>query len=246
MAITDTMRQDVQHLRHIGLFRGLDDAELATIAGAAWHRQVERGAFFFHEGNPAGSLYVLTRGRVKLAQVTADGQEVLLRLVGLGEIFGGLGMLGDSEYPVSAQAVEDCLALAWDSDTMAALLERTPRLALNALQMLAGHVRELQDRFRELATERVERRVARTLLRLASETGRQMPGGILLDVRLSRQDLANMTGTTVYTVSRILARWETEGLVKSRRERVLIRNPHGLVVVAEDLPVGEPGHEPGP
>lgn len=80
--------------------------------------------------------------------------------------------------------------------------------------------------------------MARTLLRLASQTGRQMPGGVLLDMRLSRQDLANMTGTTVYTVSRVLSRWEQDGLVKSRRERVLIRKPHGLVVIAEDLPSG--------
>jgi CRP-like cAMP-binding protein len=244
MGITDTMRQDVQHLRHIGLFRSLKEAELATIADAAWHRQVERGAFFFHEGDPAGILYVLAQGRVKLTQVTADGQEVLLRFAELGEMFGGLGMLGDTQYLVSAQAVEDCLALAWDSDTMTGLLERTPRLALNALQMLAEHVRDLQDRYRELATERVERRVARTLLRLASQTGRKMPGGILLDMRLSRQDLANMTGTTVFSVSRILSRWETQGLVKSRRERVLIRNPHALVVVAEDLPPGLAAEEP--
>lgn len=244
MAVTDTMRQDIQHLRQIGLFRALKSADLATIAGAAWHRQAERGAFFFHQGDPAGILYVLTEGRVKLTQLTDDGQEVLLRFVGLGEMFGALGALGDTLYPVSAEAAEDCLALAWDGDTMTGLMESTPRLALNALQMLAGQVRELQDRYRELATERVERRLARTLLRLAAQAGSQMPGGILLDMRLSRQDLANMTGTTVFSVSRILSRWEQDGLVKSRRERVLIRNPHGLQVVAEDLPPGPTGREP--
>jgi len=236
MAVTDDMRQDVQHLRQIGFFHDLKAADLATIAAAARHRPVERGAFFFHEGDPAGWLYVLAQGRVKLTQVTPEGQEVVMRMVAAGEMFGGIGVLGDTFYPVSAEAVEDCLALTWDSETMTLLLERYPRLALNALHVQAEHVRELQNRYRELATERVERRVARTLLRLASQAGRQMPGGILLDMRLSREDLANMTGTTLYTVSRVLSRWEQEGLVKSRRERVLLRDASGLTEMAQDRP----------
>ncbi|MER3457798.1 MAG: hypothetical protein C4309_03385 [Chloroflexota bacterium] len=118
---------------------------------------------------------------------------------------------------------------------MVRLMERTPRLAFNALRLLAGRVQELQDRVRELATERVERRVARTLLRLARQAGRKVENGVLIDLPLSRQDLAEMTGTTLFTVSRVLSRWEQQGLVEAGRERVLIRFPHGLVRIAEDL-----------
>jgi CRP-like cAMP-binding protein len=170
-----------------------------------------------------------------LTQVTPEGDQVILHLVHPGEMFGGIAVLGDATYPVSAQALEDCQALAWDGEGMAGLMERTPRLALNALRLLAGRVQELQDRVRELATERVERRVARTLLRLARQAGRKVENGVWIDLPLSRQDLAEMTGTTLFTVSRVLSRWEQQGLVEAGRERVLIRFPHGLVRIAEDL-----------
>jgi len=223
-----------EHLRHVPFFRDLGETELARVARVARFRKLERGAYFFHEGDPATALYVLAEGRVRLNQVSAEGQQVLLRFVAAGEPFGWIGSLGGSQYPASAEAVEDCAALYWDNETMVGLMERHPPLAMAALRMLARQVQELQERYRELATERVERRIARALLRLSSQTGRQVPGGILLDVRLSRQDLAEMTGTTLYTVSRILSRWEQAGLVKSRRERVLITRPEGLVNVAED------------
>ncbi len=108
-------------------------------------------------------------------------------------------------------------------------------MAVNALRFLAGRLHELQDRYRELATERVERRVARAVLRLARQAGRKTDAGILIDLPLSRQDLAEMTGTTLYTVSRILSSWESAGLVEVGRERVVIKRGHGLVSIAEDL-----------
>jgi CRP-like cAMP-binding protein len=114
-------------------------------------------------------------------------------------------------------------------------MELFPGLALNGLRLVAGRFQELQSRYQELATERVERRVARTLLRLARQTGRRTEEGVLIDLPLSRQDLGEMTGTTLYTVSRILSNWEQQALIQTGRERVIICNPHGLVVIAEDL-----------
>lgn len=235
---TDEERRPEEALNWLAeapLFQGLSFAEHQAALRAARRRQVRREAFFFQQGDPASALYVLTAGRVRLTQVTPEGDQVILHLVHPGEMFGGIAVLGDATYPVSAQALEDCQALAWDGEGMAGLMERTPRLALNALRLLAGRVQELQDRVRELATERVERRVARTLLRLARQAGRKVENGVLIDLPLSRQDLAEMTGTTLFTVSRVLSRWEQQGLVEAGRERVLIRFPHGLVRIAEDL-----------
>lgn len=236
-----------EHLRRATLFQDLGEPVLAAVASAARCRTLEQGSFFFHEGDAAATLFLLVEGRVRLNQVSAEGQQVLLRLVSAGDPFGWIGSLGGAHYPASAEAADDSVALYWDSETMAGLMERYPRLAVAALRMLARQVQEMQERYRELATERVEQRLARALLRLSSQTGRQVPGGVLLDVRLSRQDLAQMTGTTLYTVSRILSRWEQAGLVKSRRERVLIRHPEGLVTVAEDASPASPGDdEPTP
>jgi CRP-like cAMP-binding protein len=86
----------------------------------------------------------------------------------------------------------------------------------------------------------VAQRVARTLLRLARQAGQREEEGVLIGLPLSRENLAEMTGTTLYTVSRILSGWEEQGLVEAGRERVLIRLPHALVAIAEDLPSNIP------
>ena len=104
------------------------------------------------------------------------------------------------------------------------------------MRLLAQHFTDLQDRYRELATERVERRVARALLRLVRQAGKRTEEGVHIDIPLSRQDLAEMTGTTLYTVSRILSEWEQKGLVNSGRERVTLRQAHEIMLIAEDLP----------
>jgi CRP-like cAMP-binding protein len=229
----------VRHLRQSLLFAGLDEDALRVVAGEARLRRIKDGAYFFHQGEPATVLYVLTEGRVKFTQVTPEGHGVLLRVIGPGETFGAVAALGDADHPASAQATGACAALGWESETISDLMERFPRLALNALRFLAGRLKEFQDRYRELATQRVERRIAHALLRLARHVGRQTEGGMLIDLTLSRQDIAEMSGTTLFTVSRTLSGWEGTGIIKSGRERVLILKSEELRAIAEDLPLVE-------
>jgi CRP/FNR family transcriptional regulator, nitrogen oxide reductase regulator len=223
----------VPYLKKCYLFQGLDDHALQVIAEQARLRRVRDGAHYFHQGDLATVLYVLTEGRVKFTQVTPEGHQLLLRVIGPGEMFGAVAVLGDAYHPATAQAVGDCAALVWNSATINRLMERFPRLSINALRFLAGRVQEFQDRFRELATERVERRVARALLRLAKQIGKETEAGVLIDLTLSRQDIAEMTGTTLFTVSRLLSAWEQKGLVETGRERVLLCNPDDLARIAE-------------
>lgn len=231
----------LQIIQPLELFRGLELGALTAIAHAARWRSVARATCFFVQGDPATAFYVLHRGRVRLTQVTAEGHQVLVRFIAPGEGMGIVAALGGMLYPASAEALDDCQALMWDGPTITRLMEQHPRLALNGMRLLAQRVREFQDRLRELATERVERRIACALLRLAHQTGRKVPGGILIDLPLSRQSLAEMTGTTLYTVSRTLTQWDQRGLLDARRERVIIREPHALVVIAEDLPTDTTG-----
>jgi CRP-like cAMP-binding protein len=216
-------------------FRGLQVAELQGVLQAARRRHVDRDAFFFHQCDQATAFYLLIQGEAKLTQVTSEGHQMLVRFARPGECFGVIAALRDAVYTLSAQAVDDCLALVWDGETVARLMERYPRISLNVLELIAGYYRRLLDRYQELVTERVERRVARTLLRLARQAGRRTEDGVLIGLPLSREDLAEMTGTTLYSVSRILSRWEHQGLVEAGRGWVLIRHPHALVAIAEDL-----------
>lgn len=225
----------IERIRQVPLFHGLEEAALAEILRRSESRQVDKDCFLFMQGDPADYLYVLTRGRAKLCQITPDGQQVIMRLATPWEIIGGLAIVGEDVYPVCCLAAEDSQALAWSTATLTALLERYPVMALNATRWMSRHVKETQQLFTQLATERVEQRVARTLLRLVAQMGHKEADGVRLDFPLTRQDLAEMSGTTLFTVSRILSQWEKQGLIESGRERVTIKYPHGLVMIAEDL-----------
>jgi CRP-like cAMP-binding protein len=226
----------IPYLKKSILFQGMDDESLLEVMRAGRLRRVKDGAFFFHQGDPATILYVLVEGRVKFTQVTAEGHQVIVRVSGPGEMFGAVAALGDAVHLASGEATADSVALGWRSEVISGLLERFPRLSLNVVRFLAGRVKEFQDRYRELATERVERRLAHALLRLAAQIGRPVDGGTLIDLTLSRQDIAEMTGTTIFTVSRILSGWEGRGIIESGRERVLVRNPARLEAIADDFP----------
>lgn len=223
------------YLQHCGLFDGLEDAALDEVRRAASQVARQAGEFYFHQGEPAEVICLLLAGRVKLVQLSLDGQQVLMRMAAAGTLIGLISATPSSTYPVSAEAVEDCQALRWSAGAFAALAQRYPRITQNAMQMMAKYLQEYQDRLREMATERVERRLARGLLRLAHQVGQKTASGIEIAMTITRQDLAEMSGTTLFTASRILSEWERRGLIEAGREKVVILRPHDLARVAEDL-----------
>jgi CRP-like cAMP-binding protein len=226
----------VRILEHVSLFRGLDRTALAAVARAARSVEIRPSAYFFRQGTKADTMYVLMRGRVKLTQATPEGHDAVLRFIRPGEIFGPTATLRDRLYPVSALAVSRGRALAWEGRTMIRLIEQYPRIAINVIETLSEHIQELRERHLELATERVERRVAHAVLRLAEQSGWATEDGVLIDMPLSRRDLAEMTGTTLYTVSRIVRQWQRNGLVNAGRQRLEILQPQRLLAIAHDLP----------
>jgi CRP-like cAMP-binding protein len=150
-------------------------------------------------------------------------------------LIAAIALVEGAVYPVTAQVAEESRLFSWTQAAILQAIDRHSKLALNALRLVTGRVREFQGRYRELATERVERRLPRMIIRLANQAGKKTSEGVLLDLPLTRQDLAEMSGTTLFTVSRILSQWEAQGLVQAGREKLLIVFPYGLVRIAEDL-----------
>lgn len=196
-------------------------------------RRVKENSYFFHQGEPAELFYILIEGQVKLTQVTPSGHQIILQIVGPGGGIGIIVVLGEMDYPASAQALKDSLAYSWDRETTRQLMLKMPQLAINGMELVAKRFAGLQSRYQELATQRVEQRVAITLLRLARQFGKREAEGLLVNMLLSRQDLAEMTGTNLYNVSRILNKWEQADIVSLGRQRVVITNAHKLVVISE-------------
>lgn len=214
---------------------GLGDADRTAVLSSGRPVTYLPGEALFHQDDPAAGAFLLRKGRARLLQHTPDGRQVILRVIGPGEIIGLVSVLEDSNYPSTVEAVEPSEGVRWDGPTLHTLLESHPRLALNVIPFLIARVHDVQARYRELATERVERRVARVLLRLVTQAGEKTPEGVRINMRLTRQDLADMTGTTLFSVSRILAAWEQKGWLDGDRSSIRLRDPHAIVAIAEEM-----------
>lgn len=225
----------IELIRNALVFQGLSDSELQSIASQSSLQSRDDREFFFMQGDPALRSFLTVEGQVRLSQVTLEGQQVLLGYISPGREFGIIAGLNASRYPVSAQAVGPSKALAWDHTVFERMFAEYPKVQRNAMNIMARQIGEFQARIRELSTQRVERRIALSLLRLARHSGRKTEDGIIIDLQLTRQDLGELSGTTLFTVSRTLKKWEADGLVRSKREQVTILNPHALVELAEDF-----------
>lgn len=217
------------------LFAGVPGTAVDAAMAEARSIVVDAGGIFYSQGEPAASFFVLRDGRVKLSQISAAGHEIILRVIAAGEPLGAVAAIEASAvYPVTATAVETSHAYAWDGEAMRALMVRCPSIALNAARLIAQRLHDLQRQHREMMTERVDSRIARALLRLLPHSGRPVRRGVEIAFPLSQQELAQMAGTTLFTVSRTLGEWEEKGLIETSRRRVVIRQPQALLSICDD------------
>ena len=230
------METSPKDLRQVVVFENATDDDLNLILQNSITRSIEESSFFFFQGDAAEYMYILTSGQVKLMQSNPNGQQVNLRTIYPWQMFGALGAVrAEATYPASAQALENSTALAVSSKFLHSMLETRPYLSFDLMKLMTSYIQEMQARYRELATERVEQRVANALIRLAGQSGIKSEKEAGIELSFSRQDVAEMTGSTLYTISRLLSEWERQGIIKTGREKIKILVPHGLVRIAEGL-----------
>ena len=216
----------------LGDCRLLDDLlpeEAEAVLRLADFGEWRRKDSIFRQGEPVTGMYILAEGRVKLSQLGPDGQEMIMRLVGPGDVFAAVAALDDAElFPITACALTDVRAAFWPRKVARNLVHRFTALEDGLLKEMASQIKDFQCRLREVATERVGERLAHLIARLAKQAGVECEDGILVDFPLTRKDLAEMTGTTLYTVSRLLSEWSERGLVDIGRARLVVRSPEAL------------------
>lgn len=210
------------------IFVGLSATALSDVLAAATQRTVNHGDWIVRQGDDAAVFGVLTEGRAKNVHLSPEGRQTVIRYLKVGQEFGLVATFAEFDYPISIQAVTDCALLCWPGETLVHLMERHHKIAINALRVMIVRNQERQQRYEELANEKVEQRLARSLLRLGQHLGTPSEDGILIDIPISREDLSELIGTTLFTVSRILSKWEQHGLVKSGRERITIVGDSGI------------------
>jgi CRP/FNR family transcriptional regulator, nitrogen oxide reductase regulator len=227
---------DTSLVADLPLFAGLSTADLDEILSEARSIRITKNSPVFELGVVAHSFFVLLHGHVRASKTTPAGEQIIVRYVATGETFGVAKAIGLQRYPATATAVDDSVVLAWPSGTWPRLVEKFPALAANTLQTVGARLQETHTRVVEMSTEQVEKRIAHALLRLVKQSGRKVEHGVEIDFPISRQDIAQMTGTTLHTVSRTLSAWETKSLVESSRQKIIVREPHQLFVLAEENP----------
>ncbi len=229
--MSDLDRSLIAGLPH---FAGLSSTELDRILTVGRSSRYPKDSEFFAQGEEARSFFLLLSGHVRVAQTSPAGDQIVARYINEGEWFGIAVAMGLKTYPATAVAAIDCVAIAWPNTAWADFQMRYPAFGVSVFETIGSRLAETQARVMQMSSDQVEQRIASTMLRLVNQAGRKVADGIEIDFPITRQEIAEMTGTTLYTVSRTLRSWEEQGLVRGGRQKVTVTDPHGLLLVAEN------------
>ena len=210
------------------IFSGLSKDEMAELVGLAFERNIAAGEFIFWEGDTPEWFYIVAAGRIKVLKHSSLGKEFIIAFFGPGEMFGEVAVFEDKPYPASAQTAEDTRILGIGRQDFLTFLAQRPQVALRIISILGGRLRDSQNRLKDLAGERVEQRLARTLLMLSAKLGATLP--------FTRQEIADMAGTTTETAIRFLSRLKESEIIRSTRGRITIVNETKLRLLSEGPP----------
>ena len=215
-------------LRQSAVFAMLPTKELDALRGVAREATYRARDYVFMEGDPPHWFCLVRSGRVKIVKHSRTGKDVVLEMLGPGEVFGGVAVIEKRPYPAAAQAVEPSVVVKLPGDAVVALTERYPSVIKELALTIGRRLRAAHDSVKALAVDPVEARLAATLLRLAEREGSQGKHGLTLPFHLTRQSLADMTGTTVETTIRIVSRWLKDGLLRDEQGRLVLPEPEAL------------------
>lgn len=223
-------RRDI--LVALPVFSGLSDRDWEKVIDLFNERQYAKDDYIFLEGEAPEALYVVKSGKVKVLRHSPDGKDVVLRVAGPGQMLGTVATFDGSGYPGTAQAIEECSLLVVGRNDCLTLVTRFPVFALAVIADMGVRLRSSAEQIRSLAVERVEQRIARVLLKLAETSGSDTPEGRVIEMPLTRQDVADMTGTTVETAIRVMSKFRRNGLIRTRRGKVVLLDAEALAEVA--------------
>ncbi len=213
----------------MGFLNGISSDDLPEILAHGTVTKLKTGSLLFSQGEPARRCHLVIKGRLKLSRLHEQGREFIARYIDPGQATAAVALFKDKAYPVSAHAVGETEVVCWDRKTLVDLMHRHPGLAVNMLRESLDRLEDIQSRYIELVTEPVDQRIARALLRMAAHGDPTREKTLAL----SRQDLADFTGTTVYTVSRTLSDWVRKGWIRPGREKITLVDSKRLAVISE-------------
>lgn len=232
------MSQDLEELDAVlavtPVFKKLSQADRRAVAQAAVLKRYEKGQMIFEQDAPSDAFYTIASGRVKVFRMLPTGKDVILHVFGKGDPVGAVAVYNDRPFPASAAAIEDTVCVAIPRAAFFRLIESQPSLVRGLLLGLTVRLVELTGRVAELSGSRIPPRFARLFLKLGAEMGRQERGGTFIPLALSRQELADMTGTTIETAIRIMSKWGKDDIVRTEKDGFVVLDRRALEETAED------------
>lgn len=216
--------KNTEYIKSFTFFSELAEEELEKIAEISIERRYKKNMPVFMEGEPGEAFYYIKSGRVKIFRTYEDGKEHIVHILGDGEVFGEATLFSRIPYPASATVYEDSLIGIIRNSDMERLVSGNSELALKIIRIFAKKLLFAQDKIRDLAFNDVFSRTASQILKLSVDYGRETEEGILLDLQLSRQELAEMVGTTRETISRVISRFRKERSISEKKEHLIILN----------------------
>ncbi len=222
------MLRPMKQLKEVSLFKGLSDAELKELEPYLAAVRIKKKETIFSEGEPPEWFYLVLSGKIKITKLSHEGKEIILEVISPTDIFGGVAVIKGFPYPANAVAMEDSEILRISRKNLMRLVDRFPNLMYCIALQLGDRMKSSYDSLKNIALERVEARIAALLLKLSRKVGVSTKDGLLIDMRLTKQDVADMVGTTVETSIRTFSKFKKQGLVSESAGRFVIKNKAGL------------------
>jgi CRP-like cAMP-binding protein len=219
----------IKSLKKIDLFKNLADDELKELENYLTTSHYKKKEDIFREGDAPEWFYIVLSGKVKVTKISHDGKEIILEIISPYDIFGGVAVLRNFPYPANAVAMEDSEILKISRKNLMRVVDRFPNLMYIIALQLGDRMKSSYDSLKNIALERVEARIAALLLKLGNKVGVETEEGLMIDMRLTKQDVADMVGTTVETSIRTFSKFKKGGLVTDVDGKILIKDREGLM-----------------
>ena len=213
----------VETLKKSEIFSSLKEDELKSIGKLFEGLKFNNNDTVFNEGDPSDKFFILAEGNVKIIKHSLTGKDIILEIISPGDVFGGVAVLDNKPYPASAQAMELSSLIRISRQYLFQIMEEYPILKLEIVKYFSDKLRDAHEMLKNIATERVERRIASLLLKLSEKVGVDEDGYRKIDFPLTRQEISEMVGTTVETCIRTMSKFQKQGMVKSSGGRIMIK-----------------------
>lgn len=219
----------IKKLKKIDLFKNLAEDDLKELEPYIAQSSYKKKDSIFSEGEAPEWFYVVLSGKIKITKISHEGKEIILEIISPTDIFGGVAVLKNFPYPANAVAMEDSDVLRISRKNLMRLVDRFPNLMYCIALQLGDRMKSSYDSLKNIALERVEARIAALLLKLSNKVGVETEEGLLIDMRLTKQDVADMVGTTVETSIRTFSKFRKQGLVIDSDGKIVIKDREGLM-----------------